>query len=60
MTKKNKIALLLMAPFFSVVVGGIIFGSYMVFTVAPWWALLVAVLISAVVGFSILTDEDNE
>jgi NADH:ubiquinone oxidoreductase subunit 6 (subunit J) len=61
MTNREKIGWLLVAPFLSVLVAGIIFGSYMVIAEAPWWVTVgLAGLFSAIAGLFVLTDDEED
>ena len=59
-TKKDKIAWLLLAPFLTALAGGIVFTGYTAITEVPIPALAVAVFLPAVVGFHILTYDPED
>ena len=60
MTKKDKIAWLLLSPLLTAMAGVILLTSYITITEKPWVALGVVVVVAALVGFGMLQDsEDN-
>jgi hypothetical protein len=54
MTKKDKVAWLLLTPFLSGVAATFVYAIYLLFTITPWAVALAAVLISGFVGSCIL------
>ncbi len=59
MTKKDKIAWLLLAPFLTALAGGIILTGYVAITEVPIPTLAVAVILAGVAGVCIL-DSDRD